>query len=104
MIVVSAFAYIKHVQAQQSKAFGGMIYYSISCTCGESSGLVIGPPSNGFYLYQPGSSKLYDYSQTRMGVWTLGFADYGGACTILIYEECIDFETDGTITMMGTSL
>ena len=85
--------------------FGGQIEYVQYCTCSLNILLTIGPPVAGEFLYQPGGSVLFPYGQVyRTGPWTLGTYAPGGVCAIYIGTGCSTLPTNGTMSVVGTSI
>ena len=70
--------------------FGGRIIFSMPCTCGYGTLVVLGPPRGGMYIYYPGSSTLYrNYNIFHSGPAGLGMANpTTGTCLIYAGTTC----------------
>ncbi|PIP73410.1 MAG: hypothetical protein COW88_02215 [Candidatus Lloydbacteria bacterium CG22_combo_CG10-13_8_21_14_all_47_15] len=85
--------------------FGGFVFNVIYCTCSANAVLQVGPPRGGFFIFQPGFTRVYRWFQIpRAGVWVLGNYIPSGTCLIFAGKSCVPFPAQGTITIVGTSL
>jgi hypothetical protein len=86
--------------------FGGPITSVFYCPCSANLAVVVGPPSPGIFMYQPGASTVYAFYQIfRPGPWVLGNYVPGGACMMFIPYGCAPMAFPmGTINEVGTSL
>lgn len=86
--------------------FGGPILNVFYCPCSANLAVVVGPPSPGVFMYQPGSTIVYAFYQIfRAGPWVLGNYTPGGACLMFIPYGCAPIAYPlGTIMEVGTSL
>lgn len=109
IFVLSFFVAAYSVWIKPSKAvlqFGGQITSVFYCPCSANLAIVVGPPSPGVFMYQPGVSMVYAWYQIfRPGPWVLGTYTPGGACMMFIPYGCAPMAAPmGTITQVGTSL
>ena len=98
-----------HKKALAATPFGGMSTYVFFCTCSGNIAVSINDLTVGStvsrLIYQPGGTTLYPYGQIySSGVWTLGLWDPGGSCTYFVGKGCSTYATDGTMSMVGTSM
>jgi hypothetical protein len=100
----------KQAVAQGVTPFGGMSAYVFYCTCSANiavtiDDLTISPPLTLPIIFQPGATTLYPYGQIYTpGVWTLGLWQSGGNCEYYVGKGCSVYTTEGTMTMVGTSM
>lgn len=102
----------RQAQAGFGDPFGGMSTYVFYCTCSFNIAVTINDltvgssnPSPLTLIFQPGATTLYPYGQIfRPGVWTLGLWSPGGLCSYYVGKGCDVYDTDGTMSMVGTSL
>lgn len=101
-----------------SLPFGGLVSYSLPCTCPSSTGnlwiyftpLFLGSniPATGSLVYVPTSSKLYAwYSIGTPTAWHLGSYTPGVQACYMVAPPpatgCIIFPSAGVINSVGTS-
>jgi hypothetical protein len=86
--------------------FGGQITSVFYCPCSGNLAVVVGPPSGGIFMYQPGATIVYAFYQIfRPGPWVLGNYTPGGSCMQFIPYGCAPMAwPTGTINEVGTSL
>ncbi len=90
--------------------FGGLSTYVFYCTCSSNiaitiNDLTISPPLTLPIIYQPGGTTLYPYGQVfSAGVWLLGLWNTGGNCQYYVGKGCSSYTTQGTMSMVGTSM
>ncbi len=101
ILIFSAMAY-KKIQAQTGIPFGGFVTHVEYCCNGIL--LQVGPPVGGLYLVGPGSIIFPFYQFFRSGVYVLGNASPGGACSLISSECEVTIPAIGTVSIMGTSL
>ena len=84
--------------------FGGQIQRTRVCDCTGNLWFQVGMPNSARVVFQPGSSKLYNYQQiSRTGPWVLGNYRPGGECEYECGDSCCSEPTDGTVSIVGTS-
>ncbi len=109
---IGAFAFVIFVllPQQQTNAigglpFGGVISFSMYCTCSNNYLVTVAGPVPGNLVFQPGASSLFAYAQVfRPGPFILGTYAQGSACLMYVVVGCVTLTTTGVITMAGTSL
>ena len=110
MVFISAARITPQAQAAGETPFGGLSTYVFYCTCSFSiaitiDDLTISPPLILPIIYQPGGTTLYPYGQVFIpGVWLLGLWTSGGDCEYYVGKGCSTYPTEGTMSMVGTSM
>ncbi len=108
--VSSAAPAVSAKPAISTTPFGGLSTEVFYCDCSDNiavtiNDLTISPPLAEPIIYQPGVTTLYPFGQiTTVGVWTLGLWQPGGECRYSVAKGCSTLSTQGTMTMVGTSM
>jgi hypothetical protein len=104
--IITSAVFVSYAPAQSGTLpFGGMVRNVIWCTCSSGAVVDVGPPRGGRFLYQPGSTRVYEYYQIpRVGVWLLGnYLPGAGVCLQWSGKSCFAVPHQGLITIVGTS-
>ena len=106
IVVLPIFAFAQTENGETS--FGGLHLVTLDesvCDCGGNSYWVLDYKTNNVLMlyYQSGQSKLYS-GYNLSGTYQLGTYSSGSqACSIEIYDDCYDLESQGTYgTLPGT--
>jgi len=91
--------------------FGGMVVYSVVCTCSANYWIFFAPlwlgnvPTVGPLVYTPGLTILYQNFKIGVpGAWHLGgYLPIPSACRFYVLYTCIPFPAYGLINYTGTS-
>jgi len=94
-----------------SLQFGGMVVYSVVCTCSANYWIFFAPlwlgnvPTVGPLVYTPGLTILYQNFKIGVpGAWHLGgYLPIPSACRFYVLYTCIPFPAYGLINYTGTS-
>jgi hypothetical protein len=98
--------------AQTSLPFGGLVTFTIPCTCSLSLSIGFAPlwlgstPSVGLLTYVPGATLLHQgYLIGVPSAWHLGqYTPAVQACFVLTPVGCVPIPNVGTISRTGTSV
>ncbi len=105
VFVVFVLLPMEQIDAQAGVPLGGTISYVTYCTCSFNYLLTVVGPSPGNFVFQPGASVPFPYGQVyRPGPFVLGTYTTGGICLMYAGYFCYALPSNGTITMIGTSL
>ncbi len=108
------FLAVTRVYAQSagiSTYFGALHLVTLPCTCSDASNDVVivydfGTKRELNLLYEPGQSRLYIYDDIWASRYLLGSYSQGGECEILVADDCVTVNIDGTLNSLpgtGTS-
>lgn len=95
---------VSSTSAGPGSPFGGQITSVFFCNCSGNFRLTVGPPVGGTFMYQPGSTIVYQYGMiTSPGVWILGTYVGPVTCSWFCGRGCCS-SVYPMIYMAGTSM
>lgn len=93
-------------KAEAAVPFGGMVSFTMPCTCDAGLAITVGPPVGGQFYASYGfmaSPLLFPFKQLHIGAWVLGVFTPAPSCFMFIGLACTP--TAGQImTIAGTSI
>lgn len=91
-------------QAGPGLPFGGMVTAVQFCNCSNNFRLTVSGPVGGIFMYQFGSTIVYEYYRIPFtGVWLLGTYVAPISCLMFVGKGCSVVGVHPLIYMVGTS-
>lgn len=85
--------------------FGGPISGLMFCPCSNNFLITAAAPNPAMLVFQLGVSHAFSFGQVyRPGPYVLGNYSPGGVCAVFVAVGCAPIPTNGTVTIVGTSL
>jgi hypothetical protein len=112
IVVVGTLSAPQKVKAESvNQPFGGMVTFTLPCTCSANLAIWFTPlwlgnkPFTGFLVYNPASTVLYaNYKIGTPTAWHLGlYIPKVQACYVIVPGGCVLVPSYGTMLYTGTS-
>ena len=103
-LLIGLIVFFATPKTSQAANFGGLVLFSLPCTCSFGLWIIVGPPKPTSAIYSLFSSTLYKNFNPTIGHWVLGNTyTRTGVCLVYAGVSCVPVGGGLIINKIGTS-